>query len=277
MDPQGVRMTLTLWDGGCCPSSSCSGSCVHPSGPPSSSACLAPGRLKQVSICTWGCPQSSQGTLCIPKGCPRCHHAAQSPQPEQPEHVFTLTQLNEELCLSHPTAGKIGGRGCWRHHSCRCAPIPKPRGTQLSWLGLLRGRADPPRAAGWGGESQLGDPVCPDVIFTPTLHSARVPGWGCGFSAPRIQSWGKRGWGSAQGARLKQCGRRGERLHPRVPSPPPPSCLWAGSCIGTILLPGCWQSPSSQSCLKIVTDNKPVRFLGQFGLIPLAAASGSPG
>ena len=46
---------------------------------------------------------------------------------------------------------------------------------------------------------------------------------------------------------------------------PPISCLWAGSCIGSILLPGCWRSPGSQGCLKIVTDNKPRRFLEQFG------------
>lgn len=87
LDPQGVRMTLPLQDGGCCPSSSCPDSCIHPSGPFFSSSCLAPGRLKQVWICTWGCPQSSWGAFCPTRGCPHCW----SPQPGQLEHIFTLT------------------------------------------------------------------------------------------------------------------------------------------------------------------------------------------
>lgn len=63
--PQRVQMTPSLWDRGHCPSSSCPGSYIHPFRPPSSSSCLAPGRLRQV----WVCPQTSCRPL-HPQGLP---------------------------------------------------------------------------------------------------------------------------------------------------------------------------------------------------------------
>lgn len=155
---------------------------------------------------------------------------------------------------------------------------PSQEGHSLVGWGYFEAGLIPPELLAGEERASWEIPFAPMLYLRPPCTVlSRVPGWGCGFPTPRVQSRGKGGWGSAQGAHLKQCGRRGERLRLRVPNPSPPSCLWAGSCIGTVLLPGCWQSLSSQSCLKIVPDNKPVRVLGQFGLIPLAAASGSPG
>lgn len=74
---------------------------------------------------------------------------------------------------------------------------------------------------------------------------------------------GVRERGSARGTRLRQCG---EGKGSGCCSRPPTSCVWARSCIGSIQLRVCWRSPGSWSCLKIVTDNKPLWFMGQFGL-----------
>lgn len=92
VDPQGIRMTLSVQDGGHCPSSSWPGSCMHPSLWATLLFHLPCLREAEAALdLHLGMPSTLMGMLCIPKGCHRCHLTASAPWPWQAGHMFTST------------------------------------------------------------------------------------------------------------------------------------------------------------------------------------------